>query len=189
MNRYMTLPQLIEEAGRIAEQVRADYGALSPAQLNWKPSPNDWSVGQCFDHLLIANGSYFPVFERMLDPARRASLLERLPLLPGLWGGLLISMLDPANPGRGGQAPVVFRPTSSAVPAGIVGHFLEQQQRLVGCFEQHRSSPLDRVIVTSPAAGFVTYSALDACRIIVVHEQHHLVQIAAVTRVPGFPAA
>jgi hypothetical protein len=36
-------------------------------------------------------------------------------------------------------------------------------------------------------AHIVTYSLLDAYRIIVVHEQNHFVQTRRVTESPGFP--
>jgi hypothetical protein len=48
---------------------------------------------------------------------------------------------------------------------------------------------VEKIVVTSPAvsAGFVTYSLLDAYRIIVVHEQRHFQQAKRVTDERGFP--
>jgi hypothetical protein len=40
--------------------------------------------------------------------------------------------------------------------------------------------------VTSPVARVVTYSLLDAYRIVVVHDQLHLRQARAVAASPGF---
>ena len=41
-------------------QIRSDSDALvhdlTPAQFNWRPAPDKWSVGECFDHLAIATG-------------------------------------------------------------------------------------------------------------------------------------
>ena len=31
---------------------------LSTAQLNWKPRPDVWSVGQCVEHLCLSNEVY-----------------------------------------------------------------------------------------------------------------------------------
>jgi hypothetical protein len=36
-------------------------------------------------------------------------------------------------------------------------------------------------------ASFITYSLMDACRIIVTHEQNHFVQATRVLESPGFP--
>ena len=46
---------VIRDAKQIAADVRASFGGLSAAQLNWKPSAERWSIAQCFDHLLAVN--------------------------------------------------------------------------------------------------------------------------------------
>ena len=52
-----------------------------------------------------------------------------------------------------------------------------------------RALDLDGAVITSPVVGFVTYSLMDACRIIVAHEQNHFVQAMRVLESPGFPAS
>jgi hypothetical protein len=37
-------------------------------------------------------------------------------------------------------------------------------------------------------SALVIYSLIDACRIIVVHEQNHFVQARRVMELPGFPS-
>lgn len=46
---------------------------------------------------------------------------------------------------------------------------------------------LEKTIITSPVAAFVTYSVLDGYRIIVRHGQRHLAQAKRVMEVEGFP--
>jgi len=46
---------------------------------------------------------------------------------------------------------------------------------------------IDRTVISSPAANFVTYSLLDAFRIIVVHEQRHFQQAMRVKANTNFP--
>jgi hypothetical protein len=53
--------------------------------------------------------------------------------------------------------------------------------------EASRDLDLDAIVITSPVLRFVTYGLMDACRIIVVHEQNHLVQATRVTESQGFP--
>ena len=55
--------------------------------------------------------------------------------------------------------------------------------------EATRGLDLDSITITSPVARFVTYSLMDAYRIIVVHEQNHFVQARRVMEAPGFPGA
>ncbi len=50
-----------------------------------------------------------------------------------------------------------------------------------------RELDLDRITITSSVLRFVTYSLMDACRIIVVHEQNHVVQAMQVMESQDFP--
>jgi len=40
---------------------------LSPEQLNWRPRPEAWSVGQCLEHLHLANEVYLPAISIALE--------------------------------------------------------------------------------------------------------------------------
>ena len=51
---------LLEELKAVADDAQRDFGSLSAAQLNWKPSAEQWSVGQCFEHLIKTNRAFFP---------------------------------------------------------------------------------------------------------------------------------
>jgi len=47
---------------------------------------------------------------------------------------------------------------------------------------------LERIIISSPVTSVVTYSLMDAYRVIVVHEHRHFQQAKRVTEESGFPA-
>jgi hypothetical protein len=47
---------------------------------------------------------------------------------------------------------------------------------------------LERIVITSPALSIVTYSLMDAYRVIVVHEKRHVLQAKRVMEEPAFPA-
>jgi hypothetical protein len=69
----------------------------------------------------------------------------------------------------------------------MIATFLDQQERLLRLMEASRELDLDGITITSPVLRFVTYSLMDACRIIVVHEQNHFVQATRVMESHGFP--
>lgn len=183
-----TIPQLIALAEQLTREITAQVGALGPAQLNWKPNPAEWSVGQCIEHIVIANSSYFSPLEQLLAGTKATTAWERLPLAPALFGRLLISALDPERLRRVRTAKV-FEPTLSVVEPQILAAFTRQQHRLVELMQACAGLDAARTIITSPAASFVTYSLLDAFRIIVVHEQHHVAHISKLLKLPEFPSA
>jgi hypothetical protein len=180
------LPTILAEASLLADETKRVFGRLSGEQVNRKPSEGEWSIGQCFDHLIISNRPYLQIFEEILAGRRRQRVWERMPLLPRLFGRLLISTLRPDS-GRRAKARPAFYPSSSHIAPAIITTFLEQQERLLRLMEASRGLDLDGITITSPVLRFITYSLMDACRIIVVHEQNHFVQATRVMESQGFP--
>lgn len=181
------LDSLMQNARTIADDARSSFGALSAAQLNWKPSAERWSVAQCFDHLITTNKGFFPVVESVLNGTKKSTFWERLPILPGLAGKLFIKSLDPAST-RKFKAPKNFEPAQSNISEKIIDDFVAQQDKIVAGMKSTSHLDLERIVVTSPAAAFITYSLMDAYRIIVVHEQRHLQQARTVAAEPAFPS-
>jgi len=181
------LSTLLAEGRRLADEASRAFGRLSPEQINWKPSAGEWSIGQCFDHLLLSNQGFFPIIEEVLSGRRRPRAWERMPLLPGFLGRLLIATLRPGS-GRKARARPAFHPSSSQIAPGIVARFLEQQGRLLALMESTSGLDLDGITITSPVSRVITYSLMDAYRIVVVHEENHLLQATRVMEWPGFPS-
>src|SRR5437870_13594083 len=65
------LSALVFAANAITDETLAGFGDLTAQQLNWKPSAEQWSVAQCFDHLVTANEAFFPIFEKVRSEERR----------------------------------------------------------------------------------------------------------------------
>lgn len=180
------LATVLAEASLVTDETKRVFGRLSGEQVNWKPGEREWSIGQCFDHLIISNRPYGPIFEEILAGRRCQRVWERMPLLPRFFGRLLINTLRPDS-GRRARARPAFYPSSSYIAPAIITTFLEQQEQLLRLMEASRDLDLDGTTITSPVLRFVTYSLMDACRIIVVHEQNHFVQAKRVIESQGFP--
>jgi DinB family protein len=184
--QHSDLSTVLAEGRLVASETRSAFGQLSAEQINWKPSEGEWSIGQCFDHLIISNRPYLSVIEEIREGRRRHRAWERVPLLPRFFGKLLIGTLRPDS-GRKVKARPAFYPSTSHIPAAIITSFIEQQDRLLNLIEATRRLNLDGITMTSPVVRFITYSLMDAYRIIVVHEQNHFIQARQVMELSGFP--
>ena len=180
------IDSLVSQADAIANDARKTFGGLSKEQLNWKPSPERWSVAQCFDHLITTNSGYLPIVDGILKGQKQSSIWQKLPFLPGIWGKMLIKSLDPKQT-RKMKAPKRFEPAQSDVSGSIINDFAAQQQQIIDRIKATANLDLEKIVITSPAASFVTYSLMDAYRIIVVHERRHFQQAQRVTEESGFP--
>jgi DinB superfamily len=178
------LPSLIAAANDVANEAKTTFGDLTVSQLNWKPAAERWSVAQCFEHLITSNQGYFAIIDGVLA-GKKQKLWERMPFLPGLAGKLLIKSLDPAST-RKLKAPKSFQPAQSDISGSVIGDFADQQRRIIEKMKATEHLDLERIVIASPAAAVITYSLMDAYRIIVVHEQRHFQQAKRVTEEKRF---
>jgi len=185
--RQADLPKLISEAKTLAANAKTTFGELTVPQLNWKPSAERWSVAQCFDHLLTSNKGYLPIIDNVLAGYKR-TFWQSMPVLPGLMGKLLVKSMDPAST-RKVKAPKRFQPAQSEISASVINDFVAQQKQMIDKMKATEHLDLEKIVITSPVAGVVVYSLMDAYRLIVVHEQRHFQQAKRVTEEPGFPAS
>jgi hypothetical protein len=184
---YLTakLPDLITEANNIAAETKSTFGPLTAAQLNWKPSAERWSVAQCFEHLVTSNKGFFPRVDGVIAGIK-PTFWQRMPVIPGLAGKLLIKSLDPKST-RKIKAPKKFQPAQSDISASVLDDFVDQQAKIVEKMKATEHLDLDKIIITSPVAAAITYSMMDAYRVIVVHERRHFEQARRVTEEAAFP--
>src|SRR5689334_13851375 len=94
---YTTLScqEIAAELIAIAREVETAFGTLDAAALNWRPDATRWSVAQCLEHLVTANALMLRSSTDALDASQPRTIWQRLPLLPKLWGTLLIRTQAP----------------------------------------------------------------------------------------------
>ena len=182
-NEY--LADALHELDLITKKVQAEFGRFSADQLNWKPTEDSWSIGQCLDHLIKTNQLYFPVFEAVSQGRKRRTFWEMLPGLPGFWGRLMLKGL--ASTSKKFKSPAVFKPATSNIPATIVADFVQHQQDLIRRIKATDTVNHAKTIVTSPASPVITYSLQDCVNICAVHEERHFLQAKRVMKQKDFP--
>jgi hypothetical protein len=180
------ISNLIVQAEQVGGAVDAAFSSLSDERLNWKRSPGEWSIAQCLEHLMLINTPYFPRIAQIIHGDHKATRWERVPLLPILFGRLVLGAVQPEST-RKVRARPAFAPTSSLIDAGICRRFSAHQAELIRLMKTTAKLPIEKIIITSVVSPVVTYSLLDAYRILVAHERRHLQQAERVLQAPGFP--
>lgn len=183
MNAY--LPEVRAQAEATRDAAARDFGDLELDALNWKPSPQAWSVAQCLDHLRIANRAYWPTFDAIAEGRKRTTIAERIPMLPRLFGPLLRRAVSPDTRVRT-KTTSDLRPAASDLPASIISDVAANVDAHLAKIDALTAVDHGRIVVTSPFARFVTYTLEDAVRISVAHLERHRRQAVGVTRAPGF---
>jgi len=170
----------------VARETHATFGDLDARRLNWRPAEDRWSIAQCFDHLLTANRLMFQAAEAVLNNSRPRTFWQRLPVLPGVLGRMLIRSQTPGS-ARKFTVPAIAQPAMSHIAADIIQRFLEQHHEAVNRVQALDERDAERAIMTSPFIRVVTYSVLDGWRLILAHDRRHFEQARRVTLTAGFP--
>jgi hypothetical protein len=185
-NQDEHLSGLVSAANAIADETLAGFSDLTAQQLNWKPGADQWSVAQCFDHLVTANESFFPIFDKVLSGEKKNTFWESLPWLPAFWGKVLIKAVAPEST-RKLKAPKIFHPSSSNVDGAIIRRFIDRQNEVIRYMKATEDLDLEKIKISSPVTNLITYSLIDAYKIIINHAKRHLLQAKKVSEMNGFP--
>ena len=182
----MNTNEMIESLRGSSSEVEEKFGAFNEEQLNWKPSADEWSVGQCLDHLVVTGKEYFPIIEGALAGKHNSTIWEKLPLLPTLGGNFILNAVQPENT-RKNSAPGVFKPSSSDIPADVIQKLVATNDELIEWFQKTDGLETDKMVVASPISKMFTYKLATAMEIVVVHERRHILQAQRVVEAEGFP--
>lgn len=176
---------IISELKAVSSDTEAAFGKLSAAQINWKPSQEGWSVGQCFEHLIKSNELFYNELDQISNGSRQSSFLEKYSPLSKLFGSILISSLKKDE--RKFKAPTENIVPPSEIDENIVELFAAHQAELIGKIKRTEIADWRKTKVTSPFLKIATYSLLDGYQVIVEHEKRHVRQAKRVLEARNFP--
>ena len=146
---------------------------LTLEQLNWKPSPGEWSIGQCLDHLCVANEVYVVAMERGL-PGRPHGVAQEI--APGWFGRWFIrTAIEPSAQSRKGKAPRKIVPASN-VDGTILDRFLRTNVKAREFVRRAAVYDVNRVRFQNPFVAIIFFTVGTGLEILVRHQRRHLLQ-------------
>ncbi|MEL7247107.1 MAG: DinB family protein [Bacteroidota bacterium] len=151
------------------------FGHLSPSALNWKPSPDIWSIAQNLDHLIVINESYFPVFEQLKTGSYQTPWYGKIRFIANGMGKMILGAVGPDRRKKTKTFPI-WEPASSTISDDILDQFVAHQQRLKEEFQACAKLLEQGQVIFSPANASIVYPLETAFAIIVTHEHRHLAQ-------------
>jgi hypothetical protein len=178
------LNSLTSDLRKIADDAKATFGNLSAEQINWKPSADGWSVGQCFEHLIKTNSLFFPELEKIERGERSNSFWENYSPLSSFFGNLLVKSLQKDE--RKFKAPSKAIVPPSEIDANIIEKFAAHQTEVIDKIKRTDNADWRKIKITSPFMKLMTYKLEDGFSIVVEHERRHFRQAQRVTQAEGF---
>jgi hypothetical protein len=163
------------------------FAGLAEAQLDWKPSPARWSVGECVLHMVETNRSYADALEAKIGELRRRGKVAAGPFRYGQISRWFVGMVEPPVKRRL-PAPARFAPPRRPATREDVKALLASVDRIEQLNQAAEGLDL-RAKIASPAMPLLRLEVGLALRMLGAHTLRHLLQAEAVTRESGFPAA
>lgn len=180
------LKDIIERIDLVSKKAAGSLGFLTLQQLNWRENPESWSVAQYLHYIMAINKSYLPTLIQVNNGTRKSKKREKLPILPDLWGTMLVRMLK-ANPKGTPKPSNGLAPPSSPISTDILEEFSAHQGSLIHLFQELDTQDHDAVIITSPENQFVTYPIKDIIKGLCLQEERHLKMALEISQHTLFP--
>ena len=161
---------------------------LTPEQLNWKPAPEQWSVGQCLEHLAIANEVYLPPIADALEGSPPVGGAGEI--TPGWFGRWFIrTYIAPSPQTKRARAPRKITPVLSRVEPSILDRFLDGNRKMRDLVTHAAAHDVNRVRFRNPFIPVIRFTVGTGFEVTSKHESRHLLQAERVRQSPGFPAS
>ncbi len=179
-----TNTQLIEELLLIIETTTASakkFKELSTAQLNYKKSPESWSILECIEHLNLYGDFYLPEIQKQVLAAQRVS--SGSAVKSGVIGNYFANLMKVQDGKiKKMKSPKDKDPANSALSITAIDRFLKQQQLLKSLLLQSKEIDLTKTKSAISLSKFIRLRLGDTFRFLVYHIDRHIQQAERVLK-------
>ncbi|MDN5204923.1 DinB family protein [Fulvivirgaceae bacterium BMA10] len=174
--------QLIEKLLDLTRQAKDStnkFKELQPATVSFRPSPNEWSILECLEHLNLYGDYYLPEIETQL---LKSEAIEETPYFKsGILGDYFVSAVKADN-GKKMKALKYMDPSNLELSITTIDRFLKQLNTLESLLEQSRKVNLSKVKTAVTLSRFIKIRLGDTLRFLVYHNERHIVQAERVLK-------
>ena len=165
--------RLISDLDAADQRAKELVKGLSPLQLNWRPSPEAWSVGQCLEHLCAASEVYLPAISASLAASPLLAVQE---ITPGWFGGWFIrNYIEPSSGSKRARAPKKIAPRTQVDPS-ILDRFLASNEAARELVRRASHYDVNRVRFKNPFIPVLRFTVGTGLEIVSSHQRRHLLQ-------------
>jgi len=176
--------RLMGELAAADQRAKGLVSGLNREQLNWHPAPGAWSIGQCLEHLSIANEVYLPAMANSLAGKPGSGVPEILPGWFAQW--FITSYIEPSPQTRHARAPKKIVP-GVQVELSVLDRFLRSNEAARQLVLQASAYDVNRVRFRNPFIPVIRFTVGTGFEIVSRHQRRHLLQAERVRQTAGFP--
>jgi hypothetical protein len=178
----------LEQIRYIRQDVAALVANLADDQFTWRPTPDRWSIGECFEHLNLTAAAYVPVIDAAIADARARNLRSQGPFVYPMLDRFFVASNEPP-PRRRFRAFKPYRPPQRLARDAVMNAFSGWQDRLSERIHGADGLDLRRARRRSPILPLVKMSLGTMFALVLTHERRHIWQARQVRNQSSFPSA
>jgi hypothetical protein len=160
------------ETSAAIEHARRLIGGLDAEAVSQRPSPGEWSAGECLDHLTMSARAYHPMVEEAIRRGAPVGASEYKPAW--IWRKFLGGLEPPVK--RKFKAAPAFVPESRRPAGEILNDFAACHEHLIDALPKLDALDLGKIRIVSPFASWMRYPLGLVFYIIPAHCRRHLWQ-------------
>jgi hypothetical protein len=178
------LQKFLSEAPLLIEEANEQFSGLSESQINWKPSTEKWSIGECIKHLVITHKLYNSKIKE-LQPLFKDSGRDSINFKHSFSGRMILKYVDPDSATRA-KTFKIFKPSSKQINTNIIRSYCEEVETMISFAGNLHGVDLTKLKISSPLTKLLKMNVGDALLVNLYHDKRHLNQAKKIINTTNF---
>jgi hypothetical protein len=172
----LSIERYLQQLGAINRDADDLLSNITDDQLNRQPGKGQWSIGQCFSHLVVCGRVELPHVRHAIRNGRQAGLSGKPPFRYGFLGNWFVRAMD-ENGAIRMKAPRIYMPRAGDFHAAdLAAEFSDLQQEYKICLEESGELDFAKIRVTTAVTKHITLSLGQEFELFLAHERRHVRQ-------------
>ena len=167
---------LSADLARLRDITQRRFRPLTDDQLNRRPGPGKWSVGQCLEHLNIVGGRYLPTITHKLQQAQARGSSPAETVRHGFIGRKMTEAMRTPPSQKVMKTPQQYAPTGARLPRTVVEVFGRQLDELEVVLKHARRVNANAVRIPNPIIPLLYPRLTDVTEMLIEHIKRHVTQ-------------
>lgn len=176
-DRHEQLARIQAELGEARRRAREIAASVENERWGTRPTPDQWSVGECLIHLNMTSQAFLPLIKDAIGKGRDREPFRRTPYRMDFVGRLLWWAATVRLPLKTTKP---FVPPRVQPKDTVLSEFDVLQNQVIGYLGAAEGLDLGKLRIISPFDSRIKYNLYSCLRIIPAHQRQHLRQAAQV---------
>lgn len=141
--------------------------------LNWKETPETWSILECIEHLNLYGDFYLPEIRTRMQRFKGKHPVKAFK--ESWWGNYFVNAVTPKENTKKMKAFKRLSPSGGSLSMQVLTKFIQQQHQMLQLLEEAKDFNLNK-ITTASTIPMVRFRLGDTFRAEILHNKRHILQ-------------